>query len=157
MRKQPGGHTQDESARILLRAVGSVSLLAFPFVFVPQAWMEAIHGSLGMGELPNAPVVDYLARSTSFLYAWLGGTLWLISMDLPRYRPILRYFGLAMGLLGPVLFVIDWQSGMPMFWRVGEGPAVIIIAALMLFFSKAPKTQGADGNVAPSPTAGEED
>ena len=36
---------------IILRVMGAVSLLALIFVFVPSSWMNAIHQTLGLGEL----------------------------------------------------------------------------------------------------------
>ena len=30
---------------------------------VPYSWMDAIHQGLGMGKLPDAPIVGYLVRS----------------------------------------------------------------------------------------------
>lgn len=41
----------------VLRIIGSSALLAAVFVVVPRPVMNAIHESLGMGELPEAPVV----------------------------------------------------------------------------------------------------
>lgn len=52
---------------LLLRIVGSVSLLAVFFAIMPYSWMNVIHEWLGMGQLPNEPVVGYLARSTSMI------------------------------------------------------------------------------------------
>ena len=57
--------------QLFLRIIGTTSLTAAFFVFVPQAWLEAIHQQLGLGNLPAAPVVSYLARSTSAFYALL--------------------------------------------------------------------------------------
>ena len=59
--------------QLFLRAIGSVALLAIFAVFMPYSWMKAVHGWLGMGTLPNDPIVGYLARSTSIFYALLGG------------------------------------------------------------------------------------
>ena len=51
--------------RWLLVACGVMTLLALPAVFLPQAAMDAIHRSLGLGPLPEGPIVLYLARSLS--------------------------------------------------------------------------------------------
>lgn len=75
-----------------------------------------------MGTLPDAPVVGYLARSTSGFYALLGALLWLVSFDLVRYRPVLVLLGVAFVLFGLSLAVIDHVEGLPAFWRTVEGP-----------------------------------
>jgi hypothetical protein len=55
--------------RYFLRIPGLFGLDA---VFVPLSWMDATHRWLGLGEMPTAPVVEYLARSVSAFYAVLG-------------------------------------------------------------------------------------
>ena len=59
-----------------LRVLGTSSLTAVLFVFAPHSWMDGIHQWLGLGKLPESPVVGYLARSTSAFYAMLGGLFW---------------------------------------------------------------------------------
>jgi len=108
--------------RWLLRLIGIGSLLALLFVPAPYACMNDIHRLLGMGPLPDAPVVGYLARSTSGFYALLGGLLWLVSFDLIRFRPVVIYLGAAFVAFGLSLTVIDTVEGLPRFWRLGEGP-----------------------------------
>ena len=121
--------------RLLLRIVGSAALLAIPFVFVPYAGMNAIHDGLGMGQLPDAPVVGYLARSDSAFFAILGGLLWVLSFDLRRHRPVLVYLGVAILLFGLVLFAVDLLEGMPRWWALGEGPVNTLFGILILVFS----------------------
>jgi hypothetical protein len=103
--------------KLFLRVLGTSALTAAFFVCVPDAWMDAIHRQLGLGKLPDAPIVSYLARSTSAFYAMLGGLLWVVSFDLRRHRVVLRYLGLAILAIGLALFVVDWQAGMPLWWR----------------------------------------
>lgn len=108
--------------RWFLRLIGAASVLAIFFVPAPYACMNSIHHLLGMGTLPDAPVVGYLARSTSGFYAMLGGLLWVVSFDLARYRPVLWYLGVSFVLFGLSLAAIDSIEGLPLFWRVAEGP-----------------------------------
>ena len=121
--------------QLFLRIIGTTSLTAAFFVFVPGAWMDAIHQQLGLGELPDAPIVGYLARSTSAFYAMLGGLLWVMSFDLRRHRVVLRYLGFALILFGLALFVIDWQAGLPLWWRFWEGPIVCVFGIVILRLS----------------------
>ena len=109
----------------LLRLFGTSSLLATVFVAAPESWMRDIHAALGMGELPVEPVVGYLARSTSALYAILGGLFWVVSFDPVRHAAVLRYLGVALPIFGLALYVIDWAEGLPWLWRIWEGTAVL--------------------------------
>ena len=45
-------------------------LTALFAVFLPVRWMAETHEWLGLGEFPESPLVDYLTRSASLLYAW---------------------------------------------------------------------------------------
>jgi len=107
--------------RLLLRVIGTFVLLALPCVFMPEAWMKAIHAWLDMGELPGDPVVGYLARTTSALYAMLGGLMWIVSFDLRGHRPILGYLGMVFISMGIILFGVDIAEGMPLWWSIKEG------------------------------------
>ena len=72
----------------VLRIVGTVSATAvFPMV-MPFSWMDRVHAWLGLGPLPDAPIVAYLARSTCAFYALMGGLAWLIASDLGRYASL---------------------------------------------------------------------
>jgi len=121
--------------QLFLRIIGTTSLTAAFFVFVPDVWMGAVHERLGLGDLPDAPIVGYLARSTSAFYAMLGGLLWVMSFDLRRHRVVLRYLGFALILFGLALFVIDWQAGLPLWWRFWEGPIVCVFGSVILRLS----------------------
>ena len=122
--------------RWLLRLIGTGSLSALLFVPVPYACMNAIHRLLGMGLLPDAPVVGYLARSTSAFYALLGGLLWLVSFDTTRYRPVIVYLGAAFVAIGLSLAVIDRIEGLPPFWHLAEGPIDTLFGVAILWLNR---------------------
>ena len=140
--------SQEFVFRAFLRVMGSVALLALVFVAAPYGWMDAIHQALGMGRLPDEPVVGYLARSTSAFYAVLGGLVWLVSFDLKRYRPVLAYLGATTVVFGLALGVIDWVEGMPRFWKIVEGPIDVAFGIAILWMSRragsSPGTSPAD-------------
>ena len=108
---------------------------AIIFVAAPESWMVAIHTELGLGQLPDAPIVGYLARSTSAFYAIIGGLFLAISFDLVRYRPIARYLGTAMAVFGAVLVVVDTLEGLPLSWTLWEGPFVCLFGLAVLWLS----------------------
>jgi len=131
--------TSDQVMKWVLRIIGTSSLFALIFVAVPQSWMQSIHADLGMGVLPDSPVVGYLARTTSALYAILGGLFWVVSFDLDRHRRVLNYLGAALTLFGVVLFVVDWAEGMPPFWTYWEGPFIIMFGLALLLLNRKRK------------------
>lgn len=131
---------QNEGLKLFLRITGSVAMLAVIAVAMPYAWMSAIHERLGMGPLPAEPIVAYLARSTSAFYAFFGGLMWIASFDLIRYCPILRYLGAAIIALGATLLVVDFAEGMPWWWRCFEGPANMLVGAIILAWSRRRST-----------------
>lgn len=126
----------EPTLKFMLRWMGTSSLLALIFVAAPYSWMDSIHRSLGMGPLPDQPVVGYLARSTSAFYALVGGLFWVVSFDLRRYRRIVVYLGGAIGILGMALLAVDWAEGMPLFWTVWEGPFIIVVGLAISFLSR---------------------
>ena len=128
--------TSEQTLKFILRLMGSSSLFALIFVAAPHRWMDSIHSTLGMGALPDTPVVGYLARSTSAFYALLGGLFWVISFDLERHRRVLIYLGAAIISFGVVLFVVDWVEDMPSFWTLWEGPFVMVFGLSILLLSR---------------------
>jgi hypothetical protein len=105
---------------LFLRATAILLLLAVVAVFLPHAWMDAIHGWLGLGTLPGEPIVSYLARSVSALYAVAGATYWFVAGDVRRYLPFLRFaVWMTLGLAG-LLTAADVLAGMPAWWTLGE-------------------------------------
>ena len=136
-----GDSTSDPSAastwlRAILRVIGTSSLFALVFLVAPRSWMEAIHEQLGMGSLPNAPIVGYLARSTSAWYAIAGGLFWVISFDLERHRLVLTYMGVALVGFGVALFIVDWTHGLPRLWVLWEGPFVALLGGAIASLSR---------------------
>jgi hypothetical protein len=128
----------DKVLVILLRYLGGIpALFALVPVFMPFSWMVAIHRWLGLGEMPNAPVVEYLARSVSAFYALLGALFLVMASDLDRYRPLVRFFGVAFALLGIIFLGVDAVAGMPWWWTAFEGPPGVPVGALLYLLARA--------------------
>jgi hypothetical protein len=123
---------------VLLRLVGCFDLLALGGVVMPQAWMEATHAWLQMGSLPDAPVVGYLARSTSMLYAVHAAMLLFISFDVVRYWRLITFVAISTIVLGITVLAIDLAEGMPLFWTLLEGPSLVLVGALLLALQGRP-------------------
>jgi hypothetical protein len=116
--------------------LGIPGLFALVAVFMPQSWMAATHRWLGLGEMPTGPVVEYLARSLSATYAVFGALGLVVAADLDRYRPLVRFLGVAFALLGFVLLGVDVTAGLPWWWIAVEGPALIGVGTLMVFLAR---------------------
>ena len=132
----------DKVLVLLLRFLGVGSLLALVPVFMPFAWMAATHRWLGLGEMPAAPVVEYLARSVSAFYALVGALCLLVAADLDRYRPLVRSLGVAFALLGLVFLFIDLAAGMPWWWAAAEGPATVVVSAVLFVLARPAHSKG---------------
>ena len=132
----------DKVVVLLLRFLGVGSLLALVPVFMPFAWMAATHRWLGLGEMPAAPVVEYLARSLSAFYALVGALCLLVAADLDRYRPLVRSLGVAFALLGLVFLFIDLAAGMPWWWIAAEGPATVVVSAVLFVLARTAYSKG---------------
>lgn len=94
--------------------------------------MVEIHRALGMGELPRTPLVEYLTRSLSGLYALWGPVYWHVSSEVSQQVRLIRLLAWLKILFGLVLIAIDLSVGMPLFWLICEGPVVIGLSVLTL-------------------------
>lgn len=119
----------------ILRLIGALLSCAALAVLLPNAWMESIHSALGLGEFPRYPLTEYLARSTSALYAIHGGILLLASSDIRRFEPLIRYCGIAGFLFGVTVTAIDLRAGMPLYWTLNEGPPTALGNVVVLYLN----------------------
>ena len=118
---------------IILRVLSIITLFALVFVFAPFSWMNEIHRSLGLGELPNTPVVQYMARSLSAMYAFFAVLLLWVSFRIDSHLDFLQIGSLSGMVLGGILLFVDISAGLPMDWILGEGPLIIVVFGLILF------------------------
>ena len=125
----------EKTLSLLLRLGGAVMLAALGAVVMPFDWMNRIHQFLGMGALPDFPIVGYLTRSLSAFYALHGALLLFVAGDVRRYLPVIRFLALAAGVFGAVMLVLDRLVGMPLGWTVVEGPYVAAISALLFWLA----------------------
>ncbi len=119
----------------LLRITGLIMLTALGAVVMPYGWMNVIHQQQGLGELPHVPIVGYLTRSISALYALHGALLVFVSNDLRRYLSVVRFIALAGVVFRAMMLAIDWAVGVPVLWTIGEGPWVILLSAVILWLA----------------------
>jgi hypothetical protein len=132
----------DKVLVILLRIVGVGSLFALVAVFMPMSWMAATHRRLGLGEMPTGPVVEYLARDLSAFYAVMGALCLVVATDLERYRPLVRFLGVAFALMSVVFLGVDLSAGMPWWWTASEGPGGVVFGALLFYLARPTHSKG---------------
>ncbi|MBM4090181.1 MAG: hypothetical protein FJ276_12285 [Planctomycetes bacterium] len=128
----------DASEKILvlvLRISGVILLTALVPVVMPQVWMDAIHRGLGMGPLPEGPIVGYLTRSLSALYAYHGALVLFISLDVRRYLSLVKCFAVLGIAFAVILFVLDFMVGMPPWWTIAEGSSIAMLSCALLWLA----------------------
>jgi len=121
---------------IILRLSGLLLIMAFIAVFLPYENMASIHKQMGLGNLPQLPILDYLARSVSLFYGIHGVMVLYISFNLMRYLPFLKllcYLGFVFGI---ALFIIDKNAPMPADWSLAEGPFIISLNMVVYILVK---------------------
>ncbi|MBM79534.1 MAG: hypothetical protein CMJ78_02935 [Planctomycetaceae bacterium] len=117
---------------IILRIAGVFGLFAIPAVFLPFSVMNEMHGHLGLGEMPEAPIVNYLARSLAAFYAGLSAAMLVTACDIRRYRPLIKYWSWMLVVMGFVMLGVDVHAGLPLSWTVFEGPPAVVVGFVML-------------------------
>jgi hypothetical protein len=118
--------------KALLRAVGCVSCLAVVPVFMPRGWMDIGHRMLGLGPLPEGPIVEYLARSVSAFYAMFGVLLLLSATDVRRYTGLITVLAVFAVLFGAVITIYDHLLGLPWYWTAAEGPVLVAFGVILV-------------------------
>ena len=120
----------------LLRLAGTFELLAFFAVVMPRSWMEASHAWLGLGEMPGGPVLMFMIRQASYAYGMHGVSLWVLATDVKRFRPLVVLNGVSFLLAAPVFFVIDYTSGMPLWWTLEDTLGCGLFGAALLWLDR---------------------
>jgi hypothetical protein len=127
---------QQQLTKWLLRLTGTVEALAFISVVMPRSWMEVSHEWLGLGLMPGGPVLDFMIRQASYTYGMHGISLWVLSFDVKRFRPLIILNGVAYLLAAPVFFIIDYTAGMPLWWTVSDSLGCGFFGAALLLLNR---------------------
>lgn len=110
-------------------------------VVLPWEAMDAVHSEMGLGRMPKSPIVDYLARSLSLVYASMAPLCGFLARDVRRYPEIIALQATVKLVGGFGLLMLDLALGMPLFWTVCEGPLIMAlsVAVLLLVRGLPPK------------------
>lgn len=118
----------------LLRLNALVLILALIPMLFPFSVMNTIHQWFGLGELPQAPITEYLTRSLSLVYALHGAVCLALAMDVKRYLPLIQLVAMFHFGFGLLILAIDLYAGLPWFWTIGEGPMITLFATFVYIF-----------------------
>ena len=124
--------TAERLLKLVLRLTGAALCLATPFIFLPRAEYGAIHEWLGFGPYPDGPIIDYLARSASAMYALSGVFCWLVSYDVRRHGRVILFLGASSIAFGALMLAVEFQLGLPWWWVLGEGVAAVVLGIVLL-------------------------
>ncbi len=126
----------------VLRLTGATEILAFISVVMPRAWMESAHSWLGLGVMPEGPLIMFMIRQASYAYGMHGVSLWLMATDVRRYQPLIVFNAISFVIASFVFVVIDYTTGMPLWWTFvdGFGCAAFGVAVLILNFLRREST-----------------
>lgn len=116
----------DRGLLLFLRFIGGVTLLAFGAAVMPSQWIVEAAEWLGFDPFPDSPLTYYLARNLSLLYGFVGVSLLVIAADLDRYRPLVRVAWIGVLAFGTLQLIVDWMSGLPLWWTLGEGLSTVV-------------------------------
>lgn len=120
----------------LLRLAGTIEILAFVAVIMPRAWMEGAHAWLGLGQMPVGPLLMFMIRQASYSYGMHGISLWLLTIDVDRFRLLILFNGIAYLLAAPVFFMIDYTSGVPVWWTLSDTASCLFFGIGVLWLMK---------------------
>jgi hypothetical protein len=127
--------TPDKVLMWVLRLLSVILMTAIVPAVMPSAWMEEIPIRLGMGELPRGPMIAYLTHSLSAMCTLHGAVVFVVSLDVRRYLPIVKCLAVLAILFGIGMIVLDVMVGMPTFWVLCEGPFIVVVNVVLLWLA----------------------
>lgn len=134
--KAPSGEDGDRAVRWFLMLIGTSALLAFAAALMPARWIVEIAEELGFEPFPHSPLTFYLARHLSLLYGFTGVALWIVALDLNRYRPLVGYIAIGTIALGILQGTVDAMAAMPRWWTLAETLSTTLGGCLLLWLDR---------------------
>ncbi len=131
-----GAQKAERILKWLLVILGGMAATAVVPLVMPFAWMQRVNDALGLAPLADTPLIQYLTRSLSGVYALFGVLTIYIGLDVRRYRRLIVVIGWLTCLLGVALTVVDFAVGMPPSWSWGEGPPTVLVAGAMIWLAR---------------------
>lgn len=122
---------------LILRLSAALFLLAWLGVVIPTQWMKTMHEIGNTGPWVESPMFLYLARSVSALYGFYGVVTWFLARDVNRYLPLIRFLAWAGLPMAVVLVAIGYTAGLPAWWYITEGVAVVVISLAWVWAARS--------------------
>ena len=111
-------------------------MLAIVALVMPHSWMAAVHEWLGMGLLPDKPIVDYLARYGSALSVVYGVVVLVLATDVHRYARLIALQAIMIMVFSAVGCVFGWRAGMPAWWMASDVASCWLFCGAMLWLQR---------------------
>ncbi len=111
-------------------------LLAVVGMFMPTSMMSSVNDSLGLEPIHRSPLTEYLTRSLSALYVFVGALYVYMSRDVREYRDLISFSAILLIAGGVFLTALDFWAGMPALWSWTEGPPVVLIGIWVLWLAR---------------------
>lgn len=127
--------TAERNLTWLLRVLGSVTLLALIAVVMPTRWMAAVNDWIGLDPFAPSPLMEYLTRSLSAVYALVGALTLFVSRNVSRYAALIAFSGRLTVILGVFFTVLGIRAGLPSAWAWFEGPPTIVLGLSMTYLA----------------------
>jgi hypothetical protein len=93
------------------------------------------HEWLDLGEMPGGPITVFMIRQASYTYGVHGLSLFIPASDVNRFRALIIFNGIAYLVAGPVFYIIDHTSGMPLWWTVADSSGCALWGSALLWLS----------------------
>jgi hypothetical protein len=120
------------STERFLRLLAILQMLTLAVVLMPVGWIAAWHAWLGLGVMPDDPVLRYVIRGAALAQGAIGVLLWVIATDVVRFRPLVVTTA-AIYLFGaPAYYLLDATAGMPRFWCIFDGAFCLLAGGVLL-------------------------
>jgi hypothetical protein len=124
--------TRPHAATQFLRLVAVVQILTFAVIFMPPAWIASWHSWVGLGVMTDTPVFRYVLRGASYVQGAIGVLLWVMAMDVVRYRPLVLTTAIIYLVGCPAYYLIDSVAGIPRTWCIFDSAFCFVIGGILL-------------------------
>jgi hypothetical protein len=104
----------------LLTSGGFICALALVAVVMPRSWHVQIHAGLGLGDFPEAPIAEYLARGMSAMCGLFGLLQMAFARDVRAYAPLITFQAISLTLISLFATAALWPVEMPRWWLLGD-------------------------------------
>jgi hypothetical protein len=99
--------------------------------------MQKGHADMGMGELEYTPLMSYLTRTLSAMYAIVGAICFYMAYDVKRYLMLIRLLGCIAVIGGIGVTILDTLLHLPWLWTALEGPMTMVLGIVLISLARA--------------------